>query len=84
MNRHLTARAVDRARWFAELSAALDAGERVLVQLAAEGADPLETEELRLRLVELRAKLHRLDKVSLDGPRIVGSRWPDQTDSPSA
>ena len=79
MNRHLTARAVDRARWFAELSAALDKGQRVLAQLAAEGAEPVETERLWLRLIELRAELGRLNRVSLNEERIVGPKWPDET-----
>lgn len=79
MNRHLTPRAVDRARWFTELSAALDDGERVLSQLIAEAVSSADTERLRLRLIELRAELGRLNRVSLDEGRIVGPRWPDGT-----
>jgi hypothetical protein len=78
MKRHLTARAMDRARWFAELSTALDDGERVLAQLIAEEVSPGDTERLRLRLIDLRAELLRLDRVSLTDDRIVGSAWPDQ------
>ena len=78
MKRHLTPWAVDRARWFAELSAALDDGERLLIQLAAEGADPGETEPLRLRLAALRREIGRLNKVDLAVDRIVGTSWPDR------
>ena len=78
MKQHLTPRAVNRARWFAELSAALDEGERVLAELVTAGVDSAETERLRLRLVDLRAELGRLDKVSLDQDRIIGTGWPDQ------
>lgn len=77
MKRHLTPRAVNRARWFAELSNALDEGQRVLAQLAAEGADAAEIERLRLRLIELRAELARLDRVDLNENRVVGGIWPD-------
>lgn len=78
MNRHMTARAVDRARWFSELSAALDDGERVLSQLIAEGVSPADTHRLRVRLIELRAELIRLNRVSLSESRIVGPAWPSQ------
>ncbi len=80
MNRHLTARALDRARWFAELSAALDEGQRLLSRLAAEGSDPIETERLRLRLVELRGELDRINRVSVTKGRIVGPGWPGLSD----
>ncbi len=80
MDRHLTARALDRARWFAELSAALDDGQRLLSQLAAEGSDPIETERLRLRLIELRGELNRINRVSITEGRIVGPGWPGPPD----
>ena len=76
MKRHLTARAVNRARWFAELSAALDEGQRVLAGLAGEGADPVEVDRLRRRLIDLRAELDRLTRVDLEEDRIVGTGWP--------
>ncbi len=78
MNRHLNSRAIIRARWFAELSAALDEGERVLSELIAEGVSPADTERLRLRLIELRAELKRLNRVNLAEGRIVGSAWPER------
>jgi hypothetical protein len=78
MNRHLTTRAIERARWFSELSAALDDGERLLGELIAEKVSPTDTERLRLRLIELRAEVERLNRVNLADGRIVGSAWPDQ------
>ena len=81
MNRHLTSRAVVRARWLAELSAALDEGERVLSQLIAEGVNPADTERLRLRLIELRTELKLLNRVSLTEGRIVGSAWPERANA---
>lgn len=80
MNRHLTTRAIERARWFSELSAALDEGERLLAELIAEKISPPDTERLRLRLIELRAELQRVNRVSLTDARIVGSAWPDRGD----
>ncbi|MFL6738187.1 MAG: hypothetical protein ACJ8FJ_03240 [Sphingomicrobium sp.] len=82
MNRHLSSRAIGRARWFADLSTALDDGERILSQLIAEGVSPVDTERLRLRLIELRAEVARINRVSLIESRIVGSAWPDETIQP--
>jgi hypothetical protein len=78
MNRHLTTRAIERARWFSELSTALDDGERLLAELIAEKISPADTERLRLRLIELRTELQRLNRVDLADSRIVGSAWPDR------
>jgi hypothetical protein len=78
MKRHVTPRAVNRARWFAELSAALDEGGRVLAELVAAGVSHAETEGLRLRLIELRSELGRLNKVDFDQDRIIGTGWPHQ------
>jgi hypothetical protein len=77
MNRHLTIRAIERARWFSELSTALDEGERLLAELIAEKISPADTERLRMRLIELRAELQRINRVNLTDDRIVGSTWPD-------
>ena len=77
MTRHLTPRALNRVRWFEELSAALDEGERLLAELIAEKVSPAETERLRQRLIELRAELGRLNRISLTEERVVGSAWPD-------
>lgn len=73
MKRHLSSRAITQARWFAELSTALDDGERLLSQLIAEGVSPTDSERLRLRLIELRAEVVRLNRANLIGSRIVGS-----------
>lgn len=78
MDRHLTTRAIERARWFSELSTALDDGERLLAELIAEKISPGDTERLRLRLIELRIELQRINRVSLTDGRIVGSTWPDR------
>jgi len=77
MDRHVSSRAMVRARWFAELSTALDDGQLLLSQLIAEGFRTSDTERLRLRLIELRAELQRLNRVSLADNRIVGGAWPD-------
>jgi hypothetical protein len=77
MKRHITPRAVSRANWFTELSAALEDGEHILAQLIAAKISPADTERLRLRLIELRAELDRINRVSLTGERVVGSAWPD-------
>jgi len=84
MNRHLTARAIVRATWFAELSTALDDGERVLAELMAEGFSPDETERLRLRLAALRSQLGRINRVGLTEERVVGPAWPADADAPGA
>ena len=83
MKRHLTPRAVNRSRWFGELSAAIDEGERVLAELIAARICPADTERLRLRLIELRAELVRLNRVSLTRKRVVGSSWPDEAGQPA-
>jgi hypothetical protein len=86
MNRHLTTRAIERARWFSELSTALDDGERLLAVLITEKVSPADTERLRLRLIELRTEVQRLNRVDLANGRVVGSTWPDRanhrTDQP--
>lgn len=81
MNRHLNSRAIVRARWLADLSAALDEGERVLSQLIAEGVSPGDTERLRLRLIELRTELKLFNRVSLTEGRIVGAAWPERANA---
>jgi len=82
MKRHVSPRAIDRARWFSELSTALDEGERLLGELIAERVSPADTERLRLRLIELRQELLRLNRVGLTGGRVVGSIWPDRMSAP--
>lgn len=82
MKRHVSPRAIDRARWFSELSTALDEGERLLAELIAERISPADTERLRLRLIELRQELLRLNRVSLAEGRIVSSAWPDRANAP--
>lgn len=76
MLRHLTPRAVNRARWFDDLSTAIDEGERVLAELIAARISPGETEALRQRLILLRSELARLHRISLTEERVVGSTWP--------
>lgn len=80
MKRSPIPRAIDRANWFAELSAAIDDGERVLAQLIAAKISPTDTERLRLRLIALRAELERLNRVRMIGDRVVGSSWPERAD----
>jgi len=82
MKRHVSARAIERTRWFSELFTALDEGERLLAKLIAERVSPADTERLRLRLIELREELSRLNRVGLAEDRVVGSAWPDQVRAP--
>jgi len=82
MKRHVSPRAIDRARWFSELSIALDDGERLLGELIAERVSPADTERLRLRLIDLRQELLRINRVGLTGDRVVGSAWPDRLSAP--
>jgi len=82
MPRHLTPRAVNRVRWFDELSAAIDQGELVLAELVEARISPGETEALRQRLVLLRAELARLNRISLTEERVVGKIWPDGASDP--
>jgi hypothetical protein len=82
MNRHQSLRATIRAHWFAELSTAIDDGERILAELIAEGVSPAETGRLQLRLIELRAEIGRLNRVSLAKNRVVGSKWPEDGAKP--
>jgi hypothetical protein len=81
MNRHLTTRAIERALWFSELSTALDDGERLLEELIAEKVSPADTERLRLRLIELRTELQRLNRVNFADSRIIGSAWPNRAEN---
>ena len=77
MNRHFSKRALTRARWFSDLTDALDHAQNLLSQLAGEGAEPAEVERINRRLVEIRTELLRLNRVSLADNRIVGAAWPD-------
>jgi hypothetical protein len=77
MNRHFSTRAQARARWFSDLTDALDHAQNLLSQLAGEGAEPVEVERINRRLVDIRAELLRLNRVSLADNRIVGAAWPD-------
>ena len=83
MNRHITSRSIERARWFSELSTALDDGDRLLAELIAAKVSPADTERLRLRLIELRSELQQLNRVDLTDGRIVGTTWPDRASSRS-
>lgn len=78
MTRYLTSRAANRIRWYDELSAVLEDGERVLGEMISSGVGSAETEGLRLRLIALRADLGRLNRISLTEERIVGPAWPDK------
>ena len=77
MNRHFSKRALTRARWFSDLTDALDHAQNLLSRLAGEGAEPVEVERINRRLVDVRAELLRLNRVSLADNRIVGAAWPD-------
>lgn len=62
MNPEFVPRAVGRARWLAELSAALDEAQMLLAELVAERIGQADANQLRLSIDELRAELNVLHR----------------------
>jgi hypothetical protein len=88
MNPRYVPRAVSRARWLAELSAALDEAQALLTQLAVARVGEAEANLLRLRIDELRAELQSLHRRSfateeeVEAPRLIHPDWRPRRDRP--
>ena len=76
MHRHLTPRALNRALWFQDLTAALGEAETLLAMLEADGGFPAETVRLKARVQAVRSELELLNRVVLGEGRVVGPGWP--------
>lgn len=76
MHRHLTPRALQRAQWFKDLTAALAEAEKLLGILEADGGFPVEAARLRIRVQNVRSELELLNRVMRGEGRVVGSAWP--------
>lgn len=77
MQRHLTPRALKRAIWFTELTAALAEAEKLLAILEVDGGFPVETARLKVRVQNVRSELELLNRVMLGEGRVVGTSWPE-------
>ncbi|WP_294121789.1 hypothetical protein [Sphingomonas sp.] len=81
MNPNIVPRAAGRARWLAELSAALDEAQMLLAQLVAEQVSQADADQLRLSIDELRAELKVLHRrgfaaeVKIELRRPLHSDW---------
>lgn len=81
MYNQFASQTVSRARWIAELSAALDEAQVLLSQLIADRIDPAEADLLRIRIVEVRKELHQLQRRGflpyqpLEAPHLVQPDW---------
>ena len=79
MQRHLNPRAIERARWFADITAALGEAETLLALLERDGGYPEETGRLRQRIQIVRSELSLLNRVILGVGRIVPGSWPESS-----
>jgi len=69
---HLSAlRSTSRARWLAELSAALDDAQSLLARLVAERVDQADADELRAKIEEMRSELRSLHRRGLAASRVI-------------
>jgi uncharacterized coiled-coil protein SlyX len=81
MTDDFTPRAASRARWIAELSAALDEAQILLSQLVAERIGQVEIDRLRARIEELREELRALNRRGfapgqvIEPPRLLHPDW---------
>lgn len=78
MQRRLTPRALQRAQWYSDLTAALGEADKLLWLLDRDAAFPAETSSLRRRIQALRSELALLDRVASGKDRILGPVWPNQ------
>lgn len=76
MQRRLTPRALQRAQWYSDLTAALGEADKLLWLLDCDAAFPAETSSLRRRIQALRSELALLDRVASGEDRILGPGWP--------
>ena len=84
---HLSAmRSTSRARWLADLSAALDDAQNLLTRLVAERIEQGDADMLRARIEELRAELRSLHRRgftarrAVQPPRLLHPDWQPQRD----
>lgn len=81
MYNQFASQTVSRARWIAELSAALDEAQVLLSQLVAERSDRADVDQLRTRIEELSNEvrlLHRrgfLPHQPIEAPHLVQPDW---------
>ena len=80
MHRHLSPRAIERARWFANIVSAMGEAEKLLALLERDGKHPEETGRLRQRIQIIRSELGLLDRVIRGEGRIVSANWPQAPD----
>jgi len=71
MNYLSALRSTGRARWLAELSAALDDAQILLARLVAERIDQADADQLRMRIEELRSELRPLHRRGLSASRVI-------------
>ena len=77
MHRHLTPRALKRAQWLTDLTAALAEAELLLIMLESGGDFPAEAVRLRQRIQAVKSELDLLNRVMLGEGRVVSSTWPN-------
>lgn len=81
MNPNFVPRAAGRARWLAELSAALDEAQMLLSELIAERINRADADRLGAQIEQLRAELRSLHRrgfaaeVEIEAPRLVHPDW---------
>jgi hypothetical protein len=86
MNHHFPPRAVSRARWLAELSAALEDAQKLLAELVAERIDPADAGHLRMRIEQLRDELQTMHRRGfaanqrIEAPRLMHADWRPRRD----
>jgi len=86
MNRHYVPQAANRARWLAELSAALDDAQTLLARLVSERNDQGDADYLHMRIEELRSELRSLHRCGftsnqrIDTPRPLQPDWHPRRD----
>ena len=71
MNHLSVLRSTSRARWLAELSAALDDAQSLLARLVAERSDQGDADHLRMRIEELRTELRPLHRRGFEAKRLI-------------
>ena len=86
MDRHYVPQAANRARWLAELSAALDDAQTLLARLVSERNDQGDADYLHMRIEELRSELQSLHRCGftsnqrIDTPRPLQPDWHPRRD----
>ncbi|HVF36604.1 MAG TPA: hypothetical protein VNA29_01520 [Sphingomicrobium sp.] len=76
MYRHLTARALQRARWQNDLLTALQHAERLLALLEADPQFVQDAARLRQRIGVVRGELALLNRIMEGEERVIGPTWP--------